>query len=212
MRTFYVLLGLLFILPFSIIAQELPEVDEIAPFSEGLAAVRKGNQWGFINKQGNLVIDFRDDIYANKQADMSKSDVTGIKYPMFNEGRCLITKKVEDGIPLYGFMDTKGEVVIEPQFLNVYPFKNGYTTGVLFDRTFKGENEFKLKIYEFKFFDVLVHSSGKVEEYFQRRQNIHMAKRRYEIPSIGAKRLSADLIAVHIKDKGWQIRNLNLEN
>ena len=212
MKTYYILLALLFTIPVSNYAQDLEELDEIAPFSEGLAAVRKNNQWGFINEKGTLVIDFRDDVYANRNADTSKSDISGIRYPMFNDGKCLITKKVEDGVPLYGFIDTKGNIVIEPQFLNVYPFKNGYTTGVLFDKTFKGENEFKLKIYEFKFFDVLVHSSGKIQEYFQRRHNIHMTKRRYELPFIGAKKLANDLVAIHIKDKGWQIRNLNQEN
>lgn len=50
---------------------------------------------------------------------------------MFNEGRCLITKIVEDGVPVYGFIDTKGNVVLEPQLLNVYPFKDGFTTAVL---------------------------------------------------------------------------------
>ena len=43
-------LTILFILPIS--AQELENIDEIAPFSEGLAGVRKGTQWGFINGQG----------------------------------------------------------------------------------------------------------------------------------------------------------------
>lgn len=72
-----------------------------------------------------MVIDFRNYVHWNKDADTSKSDVMGLRYPMFHEGRYLITKKVEDGIPLYGFIDTSGKTVIEPQFLNVYPFKNG---------------------------------------------------------------------------------------
>ena len=131
---------------------------------------------------------------------------------MFNEGRCLITKKVEDGVPLYGFIDTKGNVVVEPQFLNVYPFKDGYTTGVLFEKTLKGENEFKLKIYDFKFFDVLLNASGNIEEYFERRYNIQMTKKRYKMPWIGVKRLADDLVAVHVKDQGWEIRKLALEN
>lgn len=33
-------------------SQTVKNIDEIAPFSEGLAAVRQGNQWGFINEEG----------------------------------------------------------------------------------------------------------------------------------------------------------------
>lgn len=198
------------ILPIALCAQDIKNIDEIAPFSEGLAAVRQGDQWGFINEEGTLVIDFRNDLHWNKDADTSKSDVSGVRYPIFHEGRCLITKKVEDGVPLYGFIDATGNTVIEPEFLNVYPFKDGYTTGVLFDKTYRGENEFKLKIYEFKFFDVLLDTSGKIDEYFERRQNIQMTKKRYKMPFIGAKRLTGNLAAVYIKDQGWEIRKLTL--
>ncbi|MGB3149766.1 MAG: WG repeat-containing protein [Maribacter sp.] len=212
MKNNAIVLVVTILLPFYVICQNIKNIDEISPFSEGLAAVRKGNQWGFINEEGSLVIDFRKDVHWDKNADTSQSDVSGVRYPMFKEGRCLITKKVEDGIPLYGFMDTKGNTVIEPQFLNVYPFNDGYTTAVLFDKTLKGENEFKLKIYDFKFFDVLLDTSGEIDEYFDRRYGIQMTKRRYELPDIGVKRLTDGLIAVHTKDQGWEIRQLTLEN
>ena len=212
MKNTHLLVVFLCFLPITLVSQTLERIDEIAPFSEGLAAVRQGEQWGFINEEGTLVINFRNDVYWNNNADTSKSDITGVGLPMFQEGRCLIIKKVEDGVPLYGFMDTKGNTIIEPQFLNRYPFKNGYTTGVLFDKTLKGENEFKLKIYDFKFFDVLLDTSGKIEEYFERRQNIHMTTRRYQIPSIGVKLLTDGLVAVHIQDQAWEIRKISLKN
>lgn len=211
MRTKHLLLTFLLILPIALIAQELKGIDEIAPFSEGLAAVRQGEKWGFIDENGTLVIDFRNDVYWNNDADTSKPDISGVRYPMFREGRCVITKNVEDGIPVYGFMDTKGNTIIEPQFLNVFPFKNGYTTGVLFDKTLKGKNEFKLDIYEFKFFDVLLDASGEIDEYFERRQNILMTKKRYQVPTIGAKYLAENLVAVYKKDQGWEIRKLGLK-
>jgi hypothetical protein len=189
-------------------AQNLENIDEIAPFSEGLAAVRKGNQWGFINEEGKMVIDYRTDVYWNKNADASRSDVLAIHYPTFNEGLCLIIQTVEDGVPVFGFMDTKGAIVIEPQFLNIYPFQNGYTTGVLIDKTIKGENEFKLKIYAYKFFDVRLTTSGEITDYFEKRDHILMTVRRYTTPDIGAKLLKEGLVAVHIPEKGWQIKNL----
>jgi len=193
-------------------AQTIKNIDEIAPFSEGLAAVRQGDQWGFINEEGQMVINFRNDIYWNKDADTSKKDISGIQYPMFNEGRCLITKIVEDGVPVYGFIDTKGNVVLEPQLLNVYPFKNGYTTAVLYDKSMKGKNEFNLDIYEFKFHDVMLDTSGEVVEFFNRRYNIQMTKKRYQRPSVGVKQLSNGLVGVYTQDQGWEVRKINLNN
>jgi len=210
MKQFVIALTALLVLPLTVFSQNLKGIDEIAPYSEGLAAVRQGNQWGFINEEGTLVIDFRNDVHWNKDADTSRSDVSGVRYPMFHEGRCLITKMVEDGIPLYGFIDTAGKTVIEPKFLNVYPFKDGYTTGVLFEKVLRGQNEFKLNIYDYKFFDVLVNVSGTIEEYFEARQNIQMTKRRYELPFIGVKNISDGLVAVWVSDQGWEIRKLTL--
>jgi hypothetical protein len=212
MKNIVIAFAVLIIVPFFGNSQIIENIDEIAPFSEGLAAVRKGTQWGFINEEGSLAIDFRNDLHWNKEAVTSKKDISGIRYPMFKEGRCLITKKVEDGVAVYGFIDKKGNTVIEPQFLNVYPFENGYTTGVLFEKTLKGENEFKLKIYDFKFFDVLLNTSGEIVEYYDRRYGIQMTKRRYQLPEIGAKRLADGLIALYGKDKGWEIRKLTVDN
>ena len=209
MKTLYILIAMSLMFSVTTTGQQLEGIDEIAPFNEGFAAVRKGEQWGFIDKNGDLVIDFRNDLHWKKDADGSESDVNGVRYPMFNEQMCMITKKVEDGIPLYGFIDTSGKTVVEPKFLNVYPFKDGHTTGVLFEKTLRGKNEFKLNIYDFKFFDVLLNASGSIEEYFEPRQGIQMTTRRYKLPFIGAKMLSDDLVAVWVKGKGWEIRNLD---
>jgi hypothetical protein len=42
MRTTQLLFAFIWMLPITFIAQELKGIDEIAPFSEGLAAVRQG--------------------------------------------------------------------------------------------------------------------------------------------------------------------------
>lgn len=212
MKKFIITAFIMLMLPNVFHSQTVKNIDEIAPFSEGLAAVRQGNQWGFINEEGTMVIDFRTDIYWNKDADTSKKDISGVQYPMFNEGRCLITKIVEDGVPVYGFIDTKGNVVLEPQLLNVYPFKDGFTTAVLFEKSMKGKNEFNLDIYEFKFHDVMLDTSGEIIEFFNRRYNIQMTKRRYQMPAMGVKQLSAGLVAVYTQDQGWEVRKITLNN
>ena len=101
MKNIIITAFVMLMLPNAFHSQTVKNIDEIAPFSEGLAAVRQGNQWGFINEEGTMVIDFRSDIYWNRDADTSKEDISGVQYPMFNEGRCLITKIVEDGVAVY---------------------------------------------------------------------------------------------------------------
>ena len=65
-----------------VFSQVLEEVDALYPFQDELAAVKKGDQWAFINKEGAIVIDFRDDLVSSKK----DSDY----YPMFVEGKCLV--------------------------------------------------------------------------------------------------------------------------
>lgn len=209
MKHIHLLFTFILIFPLLTVSQTLTEIDEIAPFSEGLAAVRKGTQWGFINNEGTLVIDFRDDLVWNKDTDTSKSGIKAIHYPSFKDGRCIV-KKLEDEIPIYGFMDTKGKIVIEPQFLNVYPFDQGYTTGIIYEKVLRGENEFKLKIYDYKFHEVIMDTSGKILEYLAKPDNIQMTKRRYKLPWLRTKLISKNLVAIRTKDNRLEIRKLNL--
>ena len=46
------------------IAQITRGVDEVTRYHEDLAAIKKGNQWAFVNKNGLKVIDFRDDLVS----------------------------------------------------------------------------------------------------------------------------------------------------
>ncbi|NJB72181.1 hypothetical protein GGR42_002672 [Saonia flava] len=190
-------------------AQTIGEIDEIAPFSEGLAAVRQDNSWGFVNEEGALVIDYRDDLHWNKDAKSTDKGINAIKYPLFKNGLCMIKRMVEN-IPHYGFINSKGEQVIEPKFLNVSSFENGYTTGIIYEKVFKGNNEFNLKIYDYKFHEVLMDSSGEIVEFLSRRDHIQMVRKRYEVPEIRSKMISKNLIAIQSSDKSWEIKKLVL--
>ena len=50
-------------------AQIFNDIDQATPFQGDIAAVKKGNQWGFINKKGVLVIDFRNDFVLTNNID-----------------------------------------------------------------------------------------------------------------------------------------------
>ncbi|MBT8205376.1 MAG: WG repeat-containing protein [Eudoraea sp.] len=210
MRTLALVL-LLVIIPFSGYSQDLAEIDEVAPFSEGMAAVRKGSQWGFINEQGDLVIDFRDDLVWNKFADTGREDVDGIRQPIFRDGRCLIWEMLEEEeINVYGFIDKTGKTVIKPEYLNVTEFNQGYAIGILLTKTFRGKNNFQLNIYDYKFSEVILDTKGDIMLLLTQRDNILMSKRRYELPDLYAKLISPKLAAVK-KGDNWELKKLDLE-
>src|SRR5690554_3406937 len=55
-------------------AQVLTKIDDVAPLQEDLVGVKKGDAWGFINTDGELVIDYRNDVVS-----------TSAHYPVFND-------------------------------------------------------------------------------------------------------------------------------
>lgn len=216
------LAGLAFlVLPFLVGAQTLEtmneptvkirDLDEVGPFSEGLAAIQKDGKWGFIDEDGNLVIDFRDDVVWDQNADESKRDIEGIKYPKFKNGLCAIQEIKDEGIPYFGFMDTQGNIVIEPEYLNVTAFKDGRAIGIYCRRTFRGKNDFQLNIYEYAFTEVVLNTKGEIIWPISKREDISMTKRRYQMPELKASFISPDLILVKTGDNDFQISNISTQ-
>lgn len=108
---------LFFLIPFLGFSQITDKLDYVSPFNEGYSAVKKGNQWAFINQKGNIVIDFRDDLVL--------TETNKEKYPIFVNERCLISEK-KDGISYFGFIDTSGKTVVEPLYLNAANFNEEF--------------------------------------------------------------------------------------
>ena len=73
----------------------------------------------------------------------------------------------------------------------------------------RGQNEFKLNIYEYKFHEVLMDTSGNIVKFLGRRYNIQMRKDRYKMPMIHAKLLNDQLIAVKTENE-WEIQKIDL--
>lgn len=90
------------------------ELQQINNFSEGLASAKKDGKWGYIDKKGNVVIDF---IYE--------------KANDFSEGLASVGK---DGKA--GYINAKGEVVVDFVYRSTYTFTNGY--GVIRDGSYYG--------------------------------------------------------------------------
>ncbi|WP_158563345.1 WG repeat-containing protein [Chitinophaga silvatica] len=93
-----------------------PQFEIIGNFSEGLAKVQLNNNWGYINKNGDVVI--------NKDILKPKGTVLST-YPLksaedFSEGLALV--KYQD---YFGYMNHDGTWVIEPTFYKATSFKDG---------------------------------------------------------------------------------------
>ena len=187
----------------------LDSLVEVAPFSEDLAAVRKGNQWGFIDKTGKLVIDFRNDIVWEQHSGRNQDVGATVHYPRFQDGLCIIQELKEDGIPFYGFMDRTGKIAIKPEFLNVTEFHEGRAVGIYCKKTFVGKNKFQLNIYDYSFTEVILNTQGEMIWPIGDRENILMTRKRYKTPEIRTKLLSKEVIVVK-NDKGyWELRKID---
>ena len=210
MKNIIALLSLFLLIPITASSQtETTVYDEIAPFSEGLAAVRVGNQWGFIDEDANLVIDFRDDLVWNKEADTTVPGVLGIRYPEFKNGRSMIQELKVNNIPYYGFIDKTGKTVIQPEYLNITQFDQENSIGIYVREIFQGKNEIKLDIVEYIFTEVVVNTDGEIVWPIAEREHALTAKRRYEIPELRAKLVAKDLLVFKTKDNKWETKKLN---
>jgi hypothetical protein len=81
-----------------------PQFNDISSFSDGLAGVKKGDKWGYIDKNGKLIIE-------PQFSEMGK----------FSDG---LSKVIKDG--KYFYIDKTGKYVIQPQFDISKEFLNGF--------------------------------------------------------------------------------------
>jgi len=181
------------------LAQQIEGIDEIAPFHEGLAAIKKDNLWGFINEQGKLVIDFRDDIVA------SLGDKDGM-YPHFKEDRCMIKKNV-DGVLFYGFIDKTGKEVIAPAFVKTSNFSNGYAIIVNYEKYVVGKNPLLgVDVVNHLLEEYVIDRTGKIVKYLynSRKCNLSQLKDK-NAPCFDSKFIAPRMVAAKKEDGKWDI-------
>ncbi|WP_338358456.1 WG repeat-containing protein [Yeosuana marina] len=193
----------LMLLPLLGLAQTIENIDYISPFHDGVAAIKKGNEWGFIDLDGKIIIDFRDDLLLTKKDDTS--------YPIFSNERCLITLQKE-GVLYYGYIDKTGKTIITPQFLNAANFEGNKALALKVEKETIGYNHiFKKDVVSYHYFEVVIDMEGKPIEHLTQLA-IHVSpkdKNDKNPPIISSRLISDKLIAIKESNSKWRIKKID---
>lgn len=184
-------------------AQSIENVDYISPYHNGMAAIKKDGQWAFINNKGDVVVNYRTDLVLTKSKDKS--------YPIFYDNRCIIEQK-KNGISYFGYIDTSGKTIIEPQFLNAYNFNNGSALALeLIKENITKNTALGKNIVYYKYFEIVIDSNGDVKHYLNPSGvNVVLDRKYLKVPpKITSKRVSDNLYAIRNKNKSWNIIRIN---
>lgn len=210
MKNIFFLLPVFLLIPLFIVSQTIEDLEVVGPSFEEYIPVMKNNQWGIINSEGNLVIDFRNDlIYNDKPGRGTDVGVASLNYPALLEDR-LIIRKVHNQIPYYGFIDSNGSVVIEPEFLNVSNFKNGRALALKIEERYLGRNDLLDKtLKSYRYDVVLIDKSGEVKSYLAGPFPVNIDRKKLRVaPLIEAKWVGENLVAVKTPAKKWVVHKV----
>jgi len=191
------------ILPLIGITQTLDNLDYVAPVNDGVIAIKKGNQWGFIDETGNIVVNFRDDIVS--------TEGNNISYPIFNNNRCIISQ-VKDGITYFGYIDKTGKTVIEPQYLNALNFNNEIAIVLELIKKSVGKNDvLDKKIISYRYFEVTIDKDGMIQNYLTPEgTHIILEKKYLKVPpKVHSKLITNNLYTTKTKNNKWVIMPIN---
>lgn len=199
MKKVVILLVILFLIPVFLGAQTIENLDFISPFNEGLCAIKKDNQWAFINQDGSIVINFRNDLVTSKFNDGN--------YPIFFNNRCL-TKKEINGISYFGYIDSSGKTIIDTQFLNAQNFENNEAIVLKLTEELIGKNDVLGKnIVQYKYYEVSIDTNGNINQYLTPKGFNTVLDKTYlkTSPEITSKKISDNLYAIYGENKNWTI-------
>lgn len=199
MKKVIILLVVLFLIPVFVGAQSIENLDFISPFNDGLSAIKKDNQWAFINQEGAIVINFRNDLVPTKFNDGN--------YPVFVNNRCLTMKEI-NGISYFGYIDTSGKTIIDTQFLNAQNFQKNEAIVLKLTEEFIGKNDVLGKnIVQYKYYEVTIDTDGNINQYLTPKGFNTVLDKKYlkTPPEITSRKISDNLYAIYGENKHWTI-------
>ena len=197
-----IMFTLLVLISVSSFTQTLENLDYISSFNDGVAAIKKDSQWAFINKDGDIVVNFRDDLVTTKSLDGN--------YPIFKNGRCLIVNEKE-GVSYFGYINTSGKTVIEPRFLNATNFNNNVATVLELEREEIGKNTALDKnVVYYKYYEVTIRTDGNVKDYLTQKGINVVLDRKFlrKPPKFTSKQISDNLVATKNEKGKWTIKKI----
>ncbi len=198
---------ILFALPLFVFGQIVKNADFIAPMEDGYAAVNISGQWGFINEKGILSVNLRNDLIYNEKVTLAVDlGIASVKYPLMIDERAIV-KTTKEGINYYGFIDANGNLIIEHKFLNVSNFKDGYAFALKLSEEVLGDSKPLGKRVVSYFYDlVLIDREGNIAKYLCGPFPLAFSKEKLlEAPSIEAKDISSNLLAVKTPNGKWEV-------
>lgn len=203
MKKAIILLLSITLIPVLVHGQSIKNLDYISPFHDGIAAIKQGNEWAFINQKGEIIVNFRNDLVATTTSEGN--------FPIFDNERCLIVN-IKDGISYFGYIDTTGKTVIETQFLNATNFNNGMAIALKLDKEVTAKNTALNKdVVYYKYFQVTIDSNGDIKNYLSEKGvNIVLDKKFLSTPPIiTSKRISDQLFSIKGEDGKLAVKKIN---
>ncbi|MDT0552146.1 WG repeat-containing protein [Urechidicola vernalis] len=196
MKNFKIIV-VIFLIPLFCFSQDLTDIDFVSPFHDGYAAVKKGDQWAFINEKGAIVIDFRDDLVPEKHNDVC--------YPVLKNDLFLIQRN-ENNLTYFGFADVQGKTVIAPKFLKAKSFEFNNSIALLLIKQNLGYNKLLDKpMVSYKYREVLIDKSGEIVDYLSPLYPFSVDAYAKKSPEIKSKIVSKDIVAV-AQDNTFSLR------
>ena len=94
--------------------------DEVLGYSEGLAVARKGELWGVIDENNNVVVDFK---YGKRwlRTEGDKGLYFTEKYPKYSCGLIGVNNETATGVHA-GYLDKEGKIAIDLKYRVANPF------------------------------------------------------------------------------------------
>ncbi|AOW20678.1 WG repeat-containing protein [Urechidicola croceus] len=191
------LLVFLILLPTLGFTQSTNEFDFISPFHEGYASIKNGEKWAFIDKNGTITINYRDDLVP--------ITIDNENYPLFKNERCLIDQVIND-VTYFGYINPSGNIVIKPQYINATKFEYEKAIVIkLITQNLGYNNVLNKPVVTYKFQEVVIDKNGNELEHLTELTPITLGR---NIPKIKSKLISENLIATIGENNKWHIKKI----
>ena len=195
-----ILVFIFILIPTIVFAQSISNIDYISPEIDGVIAIKKTNQWAFINNQGEVIVDFRSDLVSTKSGNDS--------FPIFSNDRCLISVHKE-GIEYFGYIDKSGNTVIDTQFLNALNFDNNIALVIqLFKEELSNNQYLNKPIIKNKSIEVIIDTEGKNLQSVTKPKNVLLRKDHLKKPPVITSKLISDNLIATKENKKWGIQKI----